>query len=196
MIRAEQVFGEKQAAKIVERLDGLTRLATLEQILASICVLIPAGLLLFSGEVRDSISAYYDMNNSEWFYVPITTAALLFVVNGVVKRAHPYNWMLGLALLLVLLFDHENATSSIHYVGAVLFFAGNAIVMLLFADTDLERRLRWPLVGVITAAMLAWGVFDWFTLFFAEWLSLSVIALHFFINSAQGRNSSRALAAA
>ena len=80
MIRATNMLGEERTKRIVGRLDGLTRLATLEQVLAGVCILIPAGLIAFDGwHVRDSVSAYYDMSENEWFYVPITTASMLFI---------------------------------------------------------------------------------------------------------------------
>ncbi len=197
MIRASNMLGEERTKRIVGRLDGLTRLATLEQVLAVVCILIPAGLIAFDGwHVRDSVCAYYDMSENEWFYVPITTASMLFIVNGVVKKARFYNWILGVALLLVLMFDHEGGASVVHFFGAIVFFAGNGAVMLLHADTALERQLRWPLIGVIVASMLAWLLSDWFTLFWAEWISLLVIGLHFFINSRESRQATALAAAA
>lgn len=184
MSRAAQILGEERADRVMARFDELARLATLEQVLAGVCTLIPVALIVFDDfNVRGSISAYYKMVENQWFYVPLAAAALLFIVNGVVKKARFYNWMLGVALLVVLMFDHEGDSAVAHFAAATIFFVGNAAVMLFYAETDIERRLRWPLVATVAVAMLAWWLVDWFTLFWAEWLSLLVIATHFLLTS-------------
>ena len=197
MIDARDIMSDETRARVVGAFDGMTRLATLEQVLATICILIPAGLLLFDGDdgIRGSISAYYDMTEAQWFYVPITAAAMLFIVNGIVKNGRFYNWILGAGLLLVVMFDHESAAVP-HFFGAAVFFGGNIGVMALLPDTDLERRLRWPMLGICLIAGAGWLWVDWFTLFWAEWLSMIVIAVHFFINASEESKRSASLAAA
>lgn len=197
MISASDIMSDEARARVVGVFDGMKRLATIEQVLATICILIPAGLMLFDNEdsVRDSISAYYDMNEAQWFYVPITAAATLFIVNGIVKNGRFYNWILGAGLLLVVMFDHDSASGP-HFLGAFVFFGGNIAVMALLPDTDLERRLRWPMLGICLIALAGWLWVDGFTTFWAEWLSMVVIAVHFFINAAEESKRSAHLAAA
>lgn len=196
MFEMDQLIGEKRAARLSDTFEGIQRLTSLEKVLAVVCVLIPAGLWGFAGELRGSISAYHDMPNNEMYFVPLTAAAMLFVVNGLVKKQHPYNVALGVALLIVILFDHDGASEFIHGAAAVLFFLGNALVMVLFADSEIEEQVKWPLVAAIVAAVAAWKLFGWISLFWAEWASLIVVAAHFYINSRQSEEATEELAAA
>ena len=51
--------------------------------------------------IRAAISHYWDMPASVAFYVPLTIAVMLFVVNGVRTDKYEYNWILGVALGIV-----------------------------------------------------------------------------------------------
>jgi hypothetical protein len=173
---------------------GLRRFARLERILGALLVLTPALLIAVDtgqDEIRDSISAYHDVSAPTAFYVPLTVGAMLFLVNGVLRHAHIYNTVLALALLGVILFDHDDRTSIPHFVFAAAFFGGNVLVMLFFS-TNKATLLKVTLVGAIGAAIGLWIFTDWFTLFWAEWVSLAIIALHFILASAS-RSDYRAL---
>ena len=162
--------------------QGVTRFAKLERVLASVCLFIPAFLILFEdGPIRESVSAYYDMEENQVFYFPLTVASMLFVVNGVVKRQHFYNSLLGVALAGVILFNHHDF-EVIHGIAAVAFFAGNAVVILVFSAKK-ERWFKGLLVTGIILAMLGYFLFAWFTLFWAEWFSFGIIALHYILES-------------
>jgi len=166
--------------------DGVKRFAMLEQVLAAVCILIPLLLIVFDhGRVRDSISAYYNMERSQVFYFPLTVAAMLFIVNGVVKDSRPFNTVLGVMLAGVILFNHVDA-SWVHGAFAVAFFGGNAVVILGFNSTltwKKEARYKALLILGIAGSMLGCFVFGWFTLFWAEWVSFAIIALHYIIDS-------------
>ncbi|MDH5604429.1 MAG: hypothetical protein OEY51_10825, partial [Cyclobacteriaceae bacterium] len=85
--------------------SSISRFARLERNLAALCLFTPAILIALDDEpVRGSISAYYDMPHYQVYHVIFTMAAMLFVVNGVVKERHWYNTILGILLALVLLF--------------------------------------------------------------------------------------------
>jgi hypothetical protein len=162
--------------------EGVKRFAKLERVLATVCFLIPAILIGFDGgHIRDSISAYYNMEENQFFYFPLTVAAMLFIVNGLVKDKHVYNTILGVMLSGLILFNHDD-TSMLHYFFAVAFFVGNALVILIFSSKK-ERWFKALLVAGMGISMLGYFAFDWFTLFWAEWLSFSIIALHYILES-------------
>lgn len=167
---------------VAHTVDGVKRFARLERVLAAVCLLIPALLIGFDvGPIRDSISAYYDMEESQVFYFPLTVAAMLFVVNGVVKDQRAYNTFLGVMLSGVILFNHDDA-SVLHAIFAAAFFGGNGVVILLFSSKK-ERWFKALLVAGIALSMLGCFLFDWFTLFWAEWFSFAIIALHYILES-------------
>jgi hypothetical protein len=126
--------------------QGVIRFAKLERVLAAFCLLIPALLICFdSGPIRDSISACYDMEQSQIFYFPLTVASMLFVVNGVVKEKNIYNTVLGVMLAGVILFNHDDF-STLHNFCAMVFFAGNAVVIVVFSS----KKERWFKVLLVT----------------------------------------------
>jgi hypothetical protein len=170
----------------VKNLPGeLQRFARLERNLGALLVLTPALLIWVDtgpDRVRDSISAYHDVSTPTAFYVPLTVGAMLFFVNGIVRNAHLYNTLLGLALSGVILFDHDGWTSIPHLIFAAGFFGGNVIVMMYFS-TNKSTSLKSAFVGGIALAIALWILTDWFTLFWAEWVSLVIIAVHFILDS-------------
>jgi hypothetical protein len=170
------------AAPVVDPFRNFVRL---ERALAAILVLTPLLLLLVDdapGGVRASISSYHDIAAPEAFYLPLTVAAMLFVVNGVLKDGHWYNSAVGLLLSLLVVFDHDGASRYPHFLGAAGFFVGNVAVMIWFSK-DKPRRLVVGLVGTIVASIALWLVTDWFTLFWAEWVSLTIIATHYLLDT-------------
>ena len=56
--------------------------------------------------------------------------------------------------------------------------------MHLPVSTNKSKPLKGALVGGIVAALALLLATDWFTLFWAEWVSLAIIALHFVLDSA------------
>ncbi len=161
--------------------QSVTRFAKFERVLAAVCIFIPLFLILFDGRnVRDNISAYYDMTQHQWFYFLLTVASMLFVVNGVVKQRYAYNIVLGVLLAGVLLFNHCDH-KVIHYIFAAGFFLGNAAVIL----TCSSKHEVWfkSLLVVIIAITIAACFFGWITLFYAEWVSLIIIGWHYILES-------------
>lgn len=171
----------------VSTLPGeLRRFARLERNLGAVLVLTPAALILVDtgpDGVRDSISAYHDVSAPAAFYVPLTVGAMLFFVNGIVREAHTYNTLLGLALSGVILFDHDGGTSIPHFLFAGAFFGGNVVVMTFFS-TNKSTLLKVAFVGGIAVSIALWILTDFFTLFWAEWVSLAIIAAHYVLDSA------------
>jgi hypothetical protein len=159
--------------------EPLRRFATVERILGGVLVLTPVVLIATDGwKIRDSISAYHDVGWPAAFYVPLTIAAMLFLVNGILRDEHGYNIWLGAALGGVIVFDHEDWTI-LHFACAIAFFGGNIVVMALFSTNKSTRVKAGLAAGIVIAAAL------WYltSLFWAEWVSLAIIATHYILDS-------------
>jgi hypothetical protein len=174
--------------------DPIKNFAKLERILAAVLVLTPGLLILVDDgpdTIRGSISAYHDVAVPQAYYYPLTVAAMLFIVNGVLKtrdahgvltNGHWYNWMLGALLSVVVVFDHDGATKWPHYLGAYGFFGGSVAVMIWFSKNK-NLALKVALVGTIGVSVVLWIATDWFTTFWAEWISLAIVATHYILDS-------------
>jgi hypothetical protein len=166
-------------------IDPIRNFVQLERVLAAILVFTPLLLMRVDnapGGIRGSISAYHDVVVPAAFYVPLTLAAMLFVVNGVLKEGHWYNWVVGAFLALLVVFDHDGATKYPHFVGAIGFFVGNVVVMIWFSKNK-PPALIGALVASIAGSIALWLVTDWFTLFWAEWVSLTIVATHYVLDT-------------
>ena len=168
----------------IERAPGVRAIrdfVRLERILAVLCAFIPLVLVAFdSWSIRDSISAYFDMGENQWFYFPLTVAAMLFIVNGALKHESSYNTVLGVLLSGVILFNHDDLPG-VHSSFAAAFFGGNVVVMGWLSDVSVWFRRTFATLVVL--AVLAWVAIDAITLFWAEWASLMVIAVHYLLDS-------------
>lgn len=161
----------------------LRRLASFERVLGVVLLATPLVLILVDTEpIRESISAYHDVGAPAAFYVPLTVGAMLFLVNGIVRGEHVYNVVLGLALAGVILFDHDDGSAAAHTGFALLFFGGNLFVMA-FCSTHKSKLLKVLLVGTIAVAGVLWRT-DVISTFWAEWVSLLIVATHFILDSA------------
>ena len=179
-------FGEQKQVK------GLLRFSRFERVLAAVCIGIPVLLIIVEGEALTSISAHYETaggmsRENQWFYFPLTVAAMMFVFNGVVRRRHWYNVFLGLMLAGVILFN-EDDFDLIHSIFAIAFFGGNFLVILFFSKGSpipgvSSSLFKGFFLAAIAMAMLGHFVFDWYSLFFAEWLSFAAIAIHYILDS-------------
>ena len=176
-----------KAQDIVDKANNvgaaLVRWLPMERALTIVCLSAPLVMVLFDTEpLRGSISAYYAMTENQWFYVPLAIGAMLFVVNGTTRRGHWYNWVLGGALVGLLMF-HDGLPA--HTVFAFTFFAGNVAVMIWWSDAPAEYRYGFAaVIGFIAMATLAVGVL---TLWAAEFISLLIIGAHFLLDSLPGK---------
>lgn len=176
-----------------------TTFLVVEQLIASICILIPLFLYLADNNtVRGSISAYVDMDNSYVFGFLLGVAATLFIFNGALYfKATPepdmhykknsgkwYNIILGLALMGVVLFPYNGKLYILHYFFAIVFFAGSAVVIFLFQNPKHIFITR--ILAVVSMFGLGLCVFNsksFFNLFWAETFSLIVIGLYYILES-------------
>jgi hypothetical protein len=169
-----------QWAKNNPAVQVVMRYAKLETILASVCCLIPILLIIFDGfNKRDSISEYYNMKFNQVYYYFLTVAAMMFIVNGVIKKQRFYNTILGIMLTGVILFNHEGEISNFfHFTFAALFFLGNGFVMLKYSSM-ITRKWKIFFAFVMLLSFLSWKPFGFISLFTAEWISLLMITIHY-----------------
>jgi hypothetical protein len=168
--------------KVSELSDGIKRFAKLERVLAALCLLTPALLIYFdNGTIRASLSSYFDMRLNQAYYFPLTMISMLFIVNGVIKNKKLYNTVLGVLMAGLILIDHDSS-KLFHYLFAIGFFLGNAVVILVYSSKK-ELWFKAIMVGVMVCGILLHIVFSWFTLFWAEWLSMGIISLHYILES-------------
>lgn len=165
-----------------------------ERTIALVCITIPAILWLADKGTtgfRSSISNYVYMDRSYIFGMLLCTAAMLFIFNGAVyfrndnklninKHGKWYNVILGLSLLGVILFPHEEYAIP-HYIFAGIFFLGSAVFIGIFHQKK-DRKISITL-AVITITCILLHFIIGIPLFWAEWLSLTVIGVHFILES-------------
>jgi len=187
---------------VAERLKNMELYRLVERILAGFCLLIPLFLILTDtantpfSRVRPSISNYVYMEKSYVYGSLLTIAALLFFFNGILhfrdhstNRTKPnakwYNAVLGLSLFGVIYFPHKELPWP-HYLSAIVFFGGSILVIAVFCEHK-DRHLSWVLAGLATLSYLLYflipDVFGPSSLFWAEWISLTVIGIHFILES-------------
>jgi hypothetical protein len=189
--------------------DPLATFKWFERLLAAFFISIPVILFLtdrYQGggsnlSFRSSISDYVYMWHNYMFGLLLGMAAMLFVFNGVVyfRNEHKgnikldrsgkwYNLVLGICLLGVVIFPWRDH-SVIHFSFAGAFFVGNAVVTGVF-HTKTWRKSNTAL-AIFTVAALGFYFLDQyvlhsfpaFTLFWAEWISVAAVAVHFFLDS-------------
>lgn len=183
-----------------DAVDNLADFARFERVLAAVCLLTPLVLIGLDGwSARESISAYYNIGDSQWFYFLLTAAVMLFVVNAFVREQHFYNLALGFGLALIVLFNYQDHVV-LHWAGVIVFFVGNAVVIAFFSRGP-GLRVKLAFLGVMGISVLALLLPGW-TLLWTEWFSMGAIAAHFFLDSLPGigyqatpRNTAPSLAA-
>ncbi|WP_146191805.1 DUF7103 family protein [Algibacter marinivivus] len=153
------------------------RLMTLEISLSILLILTPAILIWLDGSIRSSISNYAYSDRSEWFVFLITLAASMFIYNGTAWKTKWYNIILGITLVGVVLTPHLEF-EIIHLIFAILFFAGSVFVMIYFSSK--KQRLAKIICGVfILFGIASYYLFEWYSLFWAEWIGMLPICVHF-----------------
>jgi len=176
-------------------MNGIKTFKILQAIIAGFCLSIPILLKLAdAGYVgfRPSISNYVYMKDSYLFGMLLCMAAMLFIFNATVYYKHEdnyylnkhgkwYNVVLGVALLGVILFPCLQY-SAIHYTFAGLFFIGNASVMAFFHRR--EDRVISIILSSLVIITLGLHYLGLVSLLIGEWLSLSVIGIHFLLQAA------------
>jgi hypothetical protein len=180
-----------ESSGVGKRAAGIKRWLKFEGVLAATLVLSPLLLIVNDGwptGSKSSISAYYEMGDPAnlWaFYFPLTLAAMMLIVNGIIINKAWYYIVLGIMLSGVILFNHDDF-SIIHNIFAYSFFIGNGIVILkartrLFSK-QAERFFDRVLISIIIlfVVLLLLHVVN---LFVVEWVSFAMISTHFILSS-------------
>jgi len=190
--QAKQRAARFQGSRIGKFAAGIKGWLILERVIALILLFFPFLLIAVNGwpaEDKDSISAYYVMNDQKnlWaFYFPLTVAAFMFIVNGVIKRKDFYNIYLGVALSGVILFNHVDF-KIIHPIFAILFFVGNFVVVVVAKTGFFEKQIAefffdgaLIVIAILSVILFYFHVIN---LFYLEWISFAMIAIHFVLKS-------------
>jgi hypothetical protein len=156
----------------------MERFKLLKTIQAFAFLLIPFVLFLVHGSVLKSVSEYAN-------YIPMTFAMLLslagalFVYDGFVAKNRWYNIYVGVALLGVVLFKNWDFPV-IHYTFAGVFFLGSLFNMVFFSSNK-ERFLKSVTAFGVLFGMAGCFIFHWYSIFWAEWIGLLPISIHYIL---------------
>lgn len=153
------------------------RLTKLEVILSVLLVFIPLILILFTNEVRSSISNYAYSSAEHLFAMLLSIASAMFIVNGTAYNKKWYNIVLGCSLIGVIMTPHLDHPL-LHYSFAGLFFVGSVFVMIYFSSAQ-QRAIKITAGTIIILAMLGHFITNFYSLLVAEWIGLLPISIHF-----------------
>lgn len=169
------------------KLIGLVRF---ESTLAVVLIAVPIALRL--ADDRDSISAYHDMADPRWFFVPLTAASMMLITNGLVTHErHGHNATLGVLLLGVVMFDHDGGSRWPHGISAIAFYVlalSFAVLMVTHyvgvrTASEPSRRVAGVSALVVGGTLaLVWVVVEP-PLFWVEAVGIWFIALHHLFHS-------------
>ena len=179
----------------VKLADPLSTFKYFERFVGLFCIIIPLILYLADDTIphtfRPSISNYVYMNNSHVFGMLMCIAAMLFIYNGAIYYKNEqhmniswhgqwYNVILGLSLIGVICFPHEEYPIP-HFTFAGIFFIGNALVKgIFYKDKDKKKSI---FMAILIIAAIPFAFADIISLLAAEWISLTVIGIHFVLSS-------------
>lgn len=153
------------------------RLIKLHVILSVLLLFIPLILIVASGEIRSSISNYAYSEVSSLFVTLLTIAGTMFIFNGTAYNSRWYNIVLGCSLIGVALTPHYDY-SIIHYAFASIFFLGSVAAMIGYSSAK-QRPLKAYFGVIIILALLFHFLFNWYSLFWAEWIGILPITIHY-----------------
>lgn len=177
--------------------DGVARWVDVERALAIALVASPLIMAVFDWTTSDrpfgfraSISDYYTMKDPAMgaqpaFYVPLTVAAMLFFVNGVIREGHGFNAFFGVLLAMVVIFN-KDGFGWVHFPAAGGFYLGNAYMVWRSKDPEGSRKKL--ILGLGGGVLAYWAVFGSTVstaLFWAEWFGLALIGIHFVFDASE-----------
>lgn len=183
---------DRQAVRssVTKTLKGLRQF---EVVLALILIFFPIALRL-EESTRESISKYHDLNDPRWYFMPLTAAMMMFVVNGLVRRQHGHNVVLGVLLFGVVFWDRVGDSRDLHIFSAAAFYIVAFIVMALqltaylTKEQDRTKIGRPWLIAIATLVLLGAAMFAVKAVsntFWMETIGLWLIALHYIWHSSR-----------
>ena len=153
------------------------RLTKLHVILAITLLFTPLVLIITTGEVRSSISNYAYSSMNHLFSALLTIAGTMFIFNGTAYNSRWYNIALGLSLIGVALTPHYDFPI-IHYLFAAIFFLGSIFVMIGYTSKE-QLNLKIQFASIIILALVIHFAFNLYSLFWAEWIGILPICVHY-----------------
>jgi len=140
-------------------------------------ITMPLILLGFNGwEMKQSISAFVYMENNQVFYFLFFIAASMFGYNGALWLKN-YQILLGAALAGIALTPHLEYELA-HNIFAVGFFLGSIYIMIKHSSKE-QRPFKIIAGAFIVFGMLGHFAVGWYSLFWAEWIGMLPIAIHY-----------------
>lgn len=137
---------------------------------------IPLILWLSAGELLPSISAYAYVTPI-LLGVLLTMAGMVFFDDGYIDRERYYNMIIGGSLIVVALTPYKDFPIT-HFFFAGVFFLGSLFVMIAYSS--IKQRMIKIFIGLfIVVGLLGHFLFSWYSLFFAEWIAMLPISLHY-----------------
>lgn len=151
-------------------------------------IFMPIILMIFDGSIRSSISNYAYSDFNFIFVSFLTFAGSMLIVDGckddLITRNKWYSIILGLSLVGVSVTPHKDY-AFVHYTFAGIFFIGSYIAMILFSSPK-QRPTKMFLGLAILLSLTGHFLFNWYSLFYAEWIGIIPIVINF-----TGENNNR-----
>jgi hypothetical protein len=140
--------------------------------------LIPVVLMIVNGGILDSISAYayYTPMVFSWL---LTLICAIFFYDGFVEPKRWYNMVSGIMLSGVILFPHLDFPV-VHYALAALFFLWTSACIPIFSSKK-QRWFKMLILLLIAFGMVGCFAFNWYSIFWAEWIGLLPISIHYIL---------------
>lgn len=141
---------------------------------------IPLVLMCAHGEILPSIS-HYAHETPMLFGWMLTMAGCLFLYDGYVNRKRWYNIICAIGLFGLILFpniDHDYA----HYTFTAIFFGASMFNMIYFSSKR-ERIYKIAAAVLVIFGMVGYFWLDWYSMFFAEWIGMVPISVHFVLEA-------------
>lgn len=153
------------------------RIFNYDKWLVLLLITMPLILVAFDNwQVRPSISNYVYMQHNQVYYFLLIISASMFGYSGALWLKN-YNILLGVALLGVALTPHLQYPT-LHFSFAIAFFLGSVFVMIYYSSKK-QRKFKIIAGVIILLAMLFHFAFNTFSLFYAEWIGIIPIAIHY-----------------
>lgn len=153
------------------------RLTKLEVILSTLLFFIPLILATCTGEIRESISNYAYSDFNFLFASLLSIAGTMFIFNGTAYNSRWYNIALGCSLIGVVMTPHLDAPI-LHYLFASIFFLGSIFCMIFFSSAS-QRGLKLFAGTIIILGLLGHFALNLYSLFWAEWIGILPICIHY-----------------
>ena len=107
----------------------------------------------------------------------LTLSGAVFFYDGYVDRKRWFNTIIGIGLFGVVLFLNTDCPI-LHYSFATVFFLGSIFNMVRYSSK--EQRLFKIFIGIfIILGMLGHYILGYYSLFWAEWLGMLPISVHY-----------------